>query len=113
MIKKLHKPIVGAILGSVVMSAQADFIDDSHADLTLLNRYLNQQGRGIDGNNNPSKAAKSYRDWGQGFQLNFKSGYTEGAVGVGLDVEGFYGLKLDSGGDLNDKSNQRDRKSVV
>lgn len=106
MIKKLNKPIIGALLGSVVMSAQADFIDDSHADLTLLNRYLNQQGRGIDGNNNPNKEAKSYRDWGQGFQLNFRSGYTEGAVGVGLDVEGFYGLKLDSGGDLNDKSNQ-------
>ncbi|WP_219063132.1 OprD family outer membrane porin [Pseudomonas sp. UMAB-08] len=103
MIKKLNKPIVGALLGSVMMSAQADFIDDSHADLTLLNRYLNQQGRDVAGS---SAKAKSYRDWGQGFQLNFKSGYTEGTVGVGLDVEAFYGLKLDSGGDLNNKNHQ-------
>ncbi|MDI2590908.1 OprD family porin [Pseudomonas sp. N3-W] len=103
MIKKLATPLVGALLGGVMLPAHADFIDDSHADLTLLNRYLNQEGRDVAGS---TAKAKSYRDWGQGFQFNFKSGYTEGPVGFGLDVEAFYGLKLDSGGDLNDKSHQ-------
>ncbi|MEB0078479.1 OprD family outer membrane porin [Pseudomonas sp. CCI3.2] len=103
MIKKITRPVVGVLLGGVMLSAHADFIDDSHADLTLLNRYLNQEGRDVVGS---TAKAKSYRDWGQGFQFNFKSGYTEGAVGFGLDLEAFYGVKLDSGGDLNNKDHQ-------
>ncbi len=103
MIKKLATPLVGALLGGAMLPAHADFIDDSHADLTLLNRYLNQQGRDVVGS---TAKAKSYRDWGQGFQFNFRSGFTDGAVGFGLDLEAFYGLKLDSGGDLNNKNHQ-------
>lgn len=37
-------------MASFMLSAHADFIDDSHADVTLLNRYLNQQGRDVVGN---------------------------------------------------------------
>lgn len=95
MIKKFVPPLLGALLAPIAVSAHADFFDDSHADLTLLNRYLNQQGRDVAGSN---AKAKSYRDWGQGFEFNVKSGYTEGAVGFGLDLQAFYGLKLDSGG---------------
>lgn len=95
MIKKITRPVVGILLGGVMLSAHADFIDDSHADLTLLNRYLDQEGRGVVGS---TAKAKSVRDWGQGFQFNFKSGYTEGAVGFGLDLEAFYGIKLNSSG---------------
>src|SRR5471032_736761 len=103
MIKKLAAPLGGGFISDEMLPAHADFIDDSHADLTLLNRYLNQQGRDVVGS---TAKAKSYRDWGQGFQFNFRSGYTDGAVGFGLDLEAFYGLKLDSGGDLNDKDHQ-------
>lgn len=103
MIKKFVPPLLGALLAPIAVSAHADFFDDSHADLTLLNRYLNQQGRDVAGSN---AKAKSYRDWGQGFEFNFKSGYTEGAVGFGLNLQAFYGLKLDSGGDLNDSGHQ-------
>ena len=81
MIKKIVRPLVGAMLGTAALGAHADFIDDSHADLTLLNRYLNQQGSDVVGSN---KKANSVRDWGQGFEFNFKSGYTEGTVGFGL-----------------------------
>jgi len=100
---KMLSPVVGVALAGVVVSAHADFLDDSHADVTLLNRYLNQQGRGITGSNAQSK---SYSDWGQGFEFNFKSGYTDGPVGFGLDTQLFYGVKLDGGGDLNDKDHQ-------
>lgn len=85
--------LVGFALAGASLAAQADLIDDSHADVTLLNRYLNQQGTDITGS---SAKAKSYHDWGQGFEFNFKSGYTEGTVGFGLDLQAFYGLKLDS-----------------
>src|SRR5450830_216121 len=98
---KLLSPLVGAALASVTIYAHADFIDDSHADVTLLNRYLNQDGQGVSGS---TAKAKSYHDWGQGFQFDFKSGYTEGTIGLGLDLQAFYGLKLDSGGDLDDKT---------
>ncbi len=101
--KTLISPMVGAAMASFMLSAHADFIDDSHADVTLLNRYLNQQGRDVV---NSNAKAHSIRDWGQGFEFNFKSGYTEGPVGFGLDLQAFYGLKLDSGGDLNDKDHQ-------
>lgn len=101
--KTFLSPVVGAAMASFVLSAHADFIDDSHADVTLLNRYLNQQGRDVVGSN---AKAHSIRDWGQGFEFNFKSGYTDGPVGFGLDLQAFYGLKLDSGGDLNDKDHQ-------
>ncbi|KAF1006775.1 MAG: Porin-like protein NicP [Pseudomonas fluorescens] len=84
--KTLLSPMVGAAMASFML----DFIDDSHADVTLLNRYLNQQGRDVV---NSNAKAKSIRDWGQGFEFNFKSGYTEGTVGFGLDLQAFYGLK--------------------
>src|SRR5690606_40909250 len=37
-------------------------------------------------------------EWGQGFLLNFQSGYTAGPVGFGLDALGQVGIRLDSGG---------------
>ncbi|TWH64486.1 outer membrane OprD family porin [Azomonas agilis] len=70
-------------------TARADFIEDSTATLGLRNFYLNQDGR--DG-------AVNRKDWGQAFLLDFKSGYTEGVVGFGLDVLGTYGVRLDGGG---------------
>lgn len=67
------------------------FIDDSHADLEARNFYINRDNRS--GTANPSKQA----EWGQGFILDFRSGYTQGPVGFGLDAIGLYGVRLDSG----------------
>ena len=64
--KTLLSPMVGAAMASFMLSAHADFIDDSHADVTLLNRYLNQQGRDVV---NSNAKAHSIRDWGQGFEF--------------------------------------------
>ncbi|SDH83645.1 OprD family outer membrane porin [Pseudomonas panipatensis] len=100
---KISCGLVGTLLAGAALSAHADFIDDSHADITLLNRYLNQDGRGVTGRDTK---AKNYRDWGQGFKFDFKSGYTPGTIGFGLDLQAFYGIKLDSGGDLNKKGQQ-------
>ncbi|MES2820342.1 MAG: OprD family porin [Pseudomonadota bacterium] len=67
----------------------AGFIDDSKATLGLRNFYINQDTRNADAN--------TQEEWGQGFQFNYISGYTQGTVGVGVDAIGLLGLKLDSG----------------
>ncbi len=71
--------------------AHAEFIADSTASLTTSNIYLNRDFRENAGQN-------KREEWGQGFLLDLKSGYTEGAVGFGLDAMGMLGIKLDSGG---------------
>lgn len=80
---------LGATLAIPTM-AQAAFFEDSKASLELRNFYHNsdnrQEGAG------QSKA----EEWGQGFILNYQSGFTEGSVGFGVDAIGLLGLKLDS-----------------
>ena len=71
--------------------AHAEFIADSTASLTTSNIYLNRDFRENAGQN-------KREEWGQGFLLDLKSGYTEGTVGFGLDAMGMLGIKLDSGG---------------
>jgi hypothetical protein len=71
--------------------AEAAFIEDSKADLKLRNFYFNHDFRQDD-------APQSKRDeWAQGLILDYRSGFTEGTVGLGVDALGVYGLKLDSG----------------
>ena len=72
-------------------AAQAAFVEDSTASLTMTNIYLNRDFREGDGQN-------KREEWGQGFLLDIQSGYTEGSVGFGLDALGMLGVKLDSGG---------------
>ncbi|ANI15412.1 porin [Pseudomonas citronellolis] len=76
----------------VASAYAAGFVDDSHADLVLRNYYFDRNYLG-----ETSQAAA--REWAQGFILNFKSGFTEGPVGFGLDAQGMLGLKLDSSAD--------------
>jgi len=67
------------------------FAEDSSADLKLRNFYINQDNR--NGSAPPSKQ----EEWGQGFLLNYASGFTQGTVGFGVDALGLLGVKLDSG----------------
>lgn len=58
----------------------------------MKNYYFNRDYR--------EDAGQSKREeWAQGFILNLKSGFTEGTVGLGVDVVGMLGLKLDSSPD--------------
>ncbi|MEH3023370.1 MAG: OprD family outer membrane porin [Pseudomonas oryzihabitans] len=72
-------------------SLAAGLLDDSHATLLLRNFYSNADNR--DGAANPNYT----QEWGQGFVLNFTSGFTRGTVGLGVDAVGMLGLRLDSG----------------
>jgi hypothetical protein len=67
----------------------AGFIEDSKATLGLRNFYINTDNR--DG-----AGANKNEEWGQGFDLRFISGYTQGTVQFGVDAIGLYGVRLDS-----------------
>ncbi|WP_053150100.1 OprD family porin [Pseudomonas sp. P97.38] len=77
----------------------AGFIEDSKATLGLRNFYINTDNRDSAATTNKSE------EWGQGFDLRFTSGYTQGTVGFGIDAIGLLGIKLDSGGGTNGASN--------
>src|SRR5690554_2944552 len=66
------------------------FVEDAKANLSLRNLYF-------DGDYKNSPNSPSDREWGQGFMLKFNSGYTQGPVGLGLDVFARSGIRLDSG----------------
>lgn len=82
---------LGGLGAALATQAHADFISDSKATLGLRNFYFNNDNR--DGAAAPSKT----EEWAQGFMLDYKSGYTDGAVGFGVDALGLLGVTLDSG----------------
>ncbi|MFA5677794.1 MAG: OprD family outer membrane porin [Pseudomonas sp.] len=64
------------------------FVEDSSLDLFLRNAYMNRDIK--DGEDDKA-------EWGQGAVLTYKSGFTQGTVGFGVDVFGQYAVRLDSG----------------
>ena len=87
---------LGLTLGN---AANAAFIEDSTAKLDLRNYYFNHDVRDAD--------TPSNKEWGQAFQLNLQSGFTEGTVGFGVDALGLLGVKLDSGSRTNKTGRER------
>lgn len=91
----MNKPtalaVATALASFSVGSQAAGFVEDSKTSITARNFYINTDNRS--GTAQPSKQ----EEWGQGFIFNFNSGYTAGTVGVGVDVLGLYGIRLDSG----------------
>ena len=84
-----------AVAGSVSpaiasqQSESAGFVEDSHLTLTNRNYYLNHDFKA---------GARDGRDWSHALLGNFESGFTQGAVGFGLDVCAYYVQKLDGYG---------------
>ncbi|MBV4457019.1 OprD family porin [Pseudomonas sp. COR58] len=62
------------------------FVEDAKFDLLLRNYYYNR---------NKKDGAVDDKDWTQGFQAHFSSGYTQGTVGVGVEGWGQLAIKLD------------------
>ena len=73
-------------------ASAAGFIEDSKATLKLRNFYINNDNRDSAAPKNSNYTA----EWGQGFQLDYTSGFTQGTVGFGVDAIGLLGVKLDS-----------------
>ncbi|MDV1073138.1 OprD family outer membrane porin [Klebsiella pasteurii] len=91
--------------GVTVPNAIAGFIEDSKANLTLRNFYINTDNRSGDG-------FSKQEEWGQGFILNYDSGYTEGPVGFGLSTLGLLGIRLDGGGKAGSPASGRQPGTV-
>ncbi|WP_045883026.1 OprD family porin [Pseudomonas chlororaphis] len=88
-------PLVALVLPQTLLAAESGFLADSSATLQARNYYFSRDYSGIVGRNPQSRT----EEWAQGFILNFKSGYTPGDVGFGVDALGLLGLKLDSSRD--------------
>jgi hypothetical protein len=103
--------IVAGIVGlpSVQQASAKGFIEDSKASLTLRNFYFNQDNRSgtLAERQKHTDIPTKTEEWGQGFILNYTSGYTEGTVGVGLDAVGLLGVKLDSGSTVSKAGRSR------
>jgi len=67
----------------------AGFIDDSKASMGSRSLYFESDQRGNNG--------VDQRQSVTGLRVDFNSGYTEGLMGVGLDVLGLLGVNLDGG----------------
>jgi len=90
------KPALLSTLGCLLVGpgpAFADFIADGHGALNVRNFYFNNDYRNQSGPQGQSKI----REWGNGFMLDLKSGYTDGDLGFGLDALGTLGVRLDGG----------------
>ena len=72
------------------------FVQGSSLQLNLRNYYMNHDIR--------SPQAEDSKEWGQGFIGTFESGFTQGAVGFGVDAYAMLGLKLDGGGGTDGSS---------
>lgn len=83
---------VAGIAGLFAVSGHADVLSDSHLTLGLRNFYYDRDFKQA---NAPKSRVGS---WSQGFDLQFKSGYTDGPVQFGLDAYGQYAYRLEGGG---------------
>jgi hypothetical protein len=71
------------------------FVEDSTLALSLRNVYFTHHYDDYFNPNNPL-TSKS-QEWAQGFRLDYSSGFTEGALGFGIDARGMLAMKLDGG----------------
>ena len=96
-------PLFLAIAATIIPLAHAadappveGFVEGSHLTINTRNYYMNRDRRDIHTDDS--------KEWGQGFIGTFESGYTQGTVGFGLDVNAMLGLKLDGGGGTDGSS---------
>ncbi|MES2870090.1 MAG: OprD family porin [Pseudomonadota bacterium] len=94
---------VAVAIGLLAQQASAaGFIEDSKATLKLRNFYINNDNR--DSGAHAAGVQSKAEEWGQGFQVDYTSGFTQGTVGFGVDAIALLGVRLDSGGGTNGAS---------
>ncbi|QXH36012.1 OprD family porin [Pseudomonas muyukensis] len=71
----------------------AGFIEDSKLSVSSRTMYFNNDNREAHG----SKPRPDARESGQGFKLDYISGFTQGTVGFGVDAQALWGIHLDGG----------------
>ncbi len=98
----MNKSTLALAISLTTLSYQASaagFIEDSTATLSLRNFYFSNDNRESQDEVGRNAARNGQQEeWGQAFQLNYSSGFTQGTVGFGLDAIALVGVQLDSGG---------------
>ncbi|WP_339650493.1 OprD family porin [Halopseudomonas pelagia] len=88
--------VLGVGSGGAVGAEQATgFVEGISLDVTNRNFYFNRDFR--NGQSSPTGNGYS-EEWAHAIIGEFRSGFTDGAVGFGVDAFAMLGLKLDSGG---------------
>ena len=95
-------PLFIAVVATIPTTAHA--ADDTHQEGFVQGSSLNFNARNYYMNRNRQQHADDNIEWGQGILGIFKSGYTQGTVGFGIDANAMLGLKLDGGGGTDNSS---------
>lgn len=82
---------------AAIDTAQEGFWEGSTLTGNTKNYYFNRDFRNGRSNGRTASPAGYRADWAQGLTFDFRSGYTQGVVGFGIDAYAYAGLKLDSG----------------
>lgn len=73
----------------------AGFVEDSKLSLSSRTMYFNDDNREAHATGTAQRPDQ--RESGQGFKLDYISGFTEGTVGFGVDAQALWGIHLDGG----------------
>ncbi|AIR88675.1 OprD family outer membrane porin [Pseudomonas cremoricolorata] len=73
-------------------AAAAGFVEDSKLSVSSRTMYFDNNNREVHSNPRPDQ-----RESGQGFKLDYISGFTQGTVGFGVDAQALWGIHLDGG----------------
>lgn len=84
-------PLLANAEGSAQSQAKG-FVEDSSMDLLYRNFYFYRNFL-----NRPAGTQNYAEEWAHALMLNYKSGYTAGTVGWGIDLQGYVAQKLDGG----------------
>jgi len=87
----MYKSTLALAVAVGVLAQQANaagFVEDSKLSLSSRTMYYDADNR---------EGGKDNRESGQGFKLDYISGFTEGTVGFGVDAQALWGIHLDGG----------------
>ncbi|MGS7250173.1 OprD family porin [Pseudomonas sp. SK] len=73
----------------------AGFVEDSKLSLSSRTMYFNNDNREAHATGTAERPDQ--RESGQGFKLDYISGFTQGTVGFGVDAQALWGIHLDGG----------------
>lgn len=75
----------------------AGFVEDSKLSVSSRTMYFDNNNREAHASSSTNFERPDQRESGQGFKLDYISGFTEGTVGFGVDAQALWGIHLDGG----------------
>jgi len=88
--KKSTLALAVAVSALAQQAGAAGFLEDSKASISSRTMYFENDIR-------EGRRASDQRETAEGLLFNFNSGYTQGVVGFGLDVQSMWGIHLGGG----------------